>query len=71
MKDLHAQMQQRACIDGLRNYQKYLEKTIHQMLDSIKLLPEGDVKNKLLHELSAVDVTADAMLWAVQIMDPE
>jgi hypothetical protein len=56
---------------ALRSYQKILEETIMRMQDLIRLPPEGEIPEKLVKEISTLDVTADAILWAVQLMDPQ
>ncbi len=71
MNDPQSQMQQRACVDAIWSYQEILVETIRRMLETIKMLPEGEIQNRLLKDISTLDVTADAIMWAMQMMDPE
>ena len=71
MDDLQKHMQLHACIDALRSYQKILEETIGRMMNLLETFPEGEVREKFVNEIRTVDVTADAMKWAVQMMESQ
>jgi hypothetical protein len=71
MDDLHRHMQLHACMNALGSCQKMLEETIGRMMELMKALPEGEVRDKLMDEIKIVDVTADTIRWAVQMMESE
>lgn len=57
-----------AAIEGLRGQLHSLEETIADLLELIKTLPEGEIRDKLFNEIGALDSIADVMRQALNSM---
>ena len=54
-----------ATLEALRNQLHNLEETIGRLLEMTKSLPEGETRNWLLEEISALGLIADVIRQAV------
>ena len=54
-----------AAFQALCNSLRNLEETIVELLELNQLLPEGELRNKLVDEISALDAIADGMRKAL------
>jgi hypothetical protein len=52
---------QLACLEALHNQQHNLEQTIHSLLNILQSLPEGEIRSKLLLEISCLNSIRDVM----------
>jgi len=58
-----------ACLESLRNNQEYLTKTIGSLVKLMKSLPEGEHRDRLLDEISKLDVIAGGIKEALDVME--
>jgi Tfp pilus assembly protein PilO len=59
-------LQQLAALEALRNQQQNLEETIGRLQAIMKKLPDGEARDMLLEEISALDVIAETMGQALE-----
>ena len=58
-----------ACLESLRNHQGYLTETIGSLVKLMKDMPEGERRNRLLDEISKLDVIAGGIKEALDVME--
>jgi hypothetical protein len=61
-------LRQLAAIEALRGQLHNLEETIASILNLMKILPKGEVRDRLFADLSALDSIADVMRQALDSM---
>lgn len=54
-----------AALEALRSQLHNLEDTIASILELVKSMPEGEFRDKLFYEISALDSIADVMRQAL------
>ena len=57
-----------ACLESLRNHQGYLYETIGSIDKLYESMPEGEHRDKLLDEISKLDVIANGIKEAMDTM---
>ena len=58
-----------ACLESLRNNQGYLYETIGSIYERYESMPEGKHKQRLLDEISRLDVIANGIKEALDVME--
>lgn len=68
MNRLESYLRQLAALKSLQNQIHNLEETIAGLLDLRKSMPEGECRNRLFYEISALDSIADVIRQALDAM---
>lgn len=58
-----------ACLESLRNHQGYLVETIGSLVKLLKSMPEGKHRDRLLDEISKLDVIDGGIKEALDVME--
>jgi hypothetical protein len=66
MSDPQTHLGQLAALEALRNQLHNLEESIADLLEIMKSMPEGELREKLFQEISALDSIADVMRQALE-----
>ena len=58
-----------ACLESRRNHQGYLYETIRSIYKLYESMPEGEHRDRLLNEISKLDVIANGIKEALDVME--
>lgn len=59
MITLQTNTQRFTCLEAIQNQQQHLVQTIGRIVEIMKSLPEGEIRSKLVDEISCLDVIAE------------
>ena len=69
MTDPRTTLRLMACLESLRNHQDYLYETIGSIYKLYKSMPEGEHRDKLLDEISKLDVIANGIKETLDVIE--